>query len=297
MTANATRHGASQLLNQTGTRHSTSIEIQSESLLLLNNLQVSDPFDLIDVTDVEAHKDLNSKMLRPLFDSSKRLVGQLQRLMGFDIQIEPTDAQNYTRLAQKINFAFENQRAINTINARLFAISYMSNIFNFAKTRNLQKSLSRGKAQIVELQTAVTTMEDTVSALNIESEAQHAHAIELQKNLEQTKRVLAHTMVEHQKELERQADAIKSQQPVIDAIHRSKLRTDLLTDTSIFVLSLYTVNTFLVEYPLHVAGQVLMTKAPKPRRKFARQAAKGLIVLLLMRKLKGLVRGYGLHNK
>ncbi|KAJ3014774.1 UNVERIFIED_CONTAM: hypothetical protein HDU68_000130 [Siphonaria sp. JEL0065] len=91
-------------------------------------------------------------------------------------------------------------------------------------------------------------------------------------------------MEEYQSELKRQSDAIKNQQPVIDAIQRTKLRQDLFIDTSILILSIYTANSFLIEYPLHVAGQILMRDAPKPRRKFSRQAAKAIIVWILMKK-------------
>ncbi|KAI9328519.1 hypothetical protein BDR26DRAFT_923379 [Obelidium mucronatum] len=274
------------------------LESQSSALSLRANLEVGDPLSVIDAMALESQpKELNTKIFKPLFESSKRLVGQMQALMGYSLHIEPADAQNFTRLSQKINFAFENQRAINTINARLFAISYVTNIFNFAKTRNLQKSLSKGKAQIVELQTTVSSLEDAISHLNLENQVQKEQSLHLKSNLENVKKVLVKTMEEYQAELDRQAEAIKSQQPVIDAIQKAKLRQDLFIDTTIFIVSVYAANSFLIEYPLHVAGQVFMKTAPKPRRKFSKQMAKLLIVWFLMRRCKDVVCGYGMHNK
>ncbi|KAJ3294704.1 hypothetical protein HDU79_010550 [Rhizoclosmatium sp. JEL0117] len=263
------------------------LESTSSSVSLYRAAELGDPLNLpaLDVLSLES-QTLNTKLFRPLFDSTKKLVGQLHGLLGNSVRIEPTDAQNYTRLSQKINYALENQKAINTINTRLFAISYVTNLFNFAKTRHLQKSVAKGKVQILELQATVGRLEETIGCLNMETEAHKQYAVELQGNLENVKKVLTKTMDEYQKELRKQSDAIKSQQPVIDAIQRSKLRHDFLVDTSILILSFYISNTFLVEYPLHMAGQVLMKQAPKPRRRFTRQAAKAFVVWLLMKKFR-----------
>ncbi|ORY39910.1 hypothetical protein BCR33DRAFT_719730 [Rhizoclosmatium globosum] len=244
------------------------LESTSSSLSLYRAAESGDPLNLpaLDVLSLES-QTLNTKLFRPLFDSTKKLVGQLHGLLE------------------------------NSINTRLFAISYVTNLFNFAKTRHLQKSVAKGKVQILELQATVGRLEETIGCLNMETEAHKQYAVELQGNLENVKKVLAKTMDEYQKELRKQSDAIKSQQPIIDAIQRNKLRHDFLVDTSILILSIYISNTFLVEYPLHMAGQVLMKQAPKPRRRFTRQAAKAFIVWLLMKKLRETVRGYGLHNE
>ncbi|KAI8612923.1 hypothetical protein BC830DRAFT_519044 [Chytriomyces sp. MP71] len=144
----------------------------------------------IESADARAQsKEVSSKLFKPLFETSKKLVGQMQNLMAYRIRIEPTDAQNFTRLAYKINCVFENQRAINLINARLFAISYMTNIFNFSKTRAMQKSLARGRQQIVQLET-------TVEALHEESQRHLSRSEHLKGTVDTMRVVLTKTLME-----------------------------------------------------------------------------------------------------
>ncbi|KAJ3117813.1 hypothetical protein HK100_000746 [Physocladia obscura] len=269
-----------------------SLELESSSSssqLVKSNTDVVQELTFVDAFAMDETYQLTSNTFRPLLETSKKLVMQMQSLMGYSVQIEPTDAQNFTLLAQKLNWAFENQRAVNLINARLFALSYATNIFNFAKTRHLQKSLTKGKAQIVKL-------EKTVTELNNECETQRIHSEEIKSNLETVQQVFVKTMGEYRVELDKQAEVIKNQQPVIESIQKTKLRHDLFVDVSILIASLYMINSFLVEYPLHILGQVTMKGASKPRRKFSYQAAKMAVLYFIMKRLKHLAGGYGLHN-
>ncbi|KAI8815464.1 hypothetical protein BJ742DRAFT_17767 [Cladochytrium replicatum] len=237
--------------------------------------------------------------MRVLLDNAKKIVTQLNSVMSYeyavDFRAEDGQLPAYEQLVSKLNDAFRHQRDINQMHAKLLSVNYLVNLSNFAKNRQLSRALSRGKRQIMDLQNTVAVMEEAVDSLTEEVETQRKTAERLKGSLETTRALLETSMLEYRKEMNQQRDIINQQQRYVGAIQRNKYNQDFILDSSLFVFSLWAVNTVLVDYPIQVALSISMR--PSRRRQWTRQGLKLVTMMVLLGRLKNGAAAYGLHNR
>ncbi|KAI8848542.1 hypothetical protein BC829DRAFT_393798, partial [Chytridium lagenaria] len=216
--------------------------------------------------------------LRGLLEHSKRMVVQLRGLMGveggFELREDNGELPSYDQLVSRLNDAFRNQREINSINIRLMSVNYMVNLSNFAKNRNMQRSIARGKRQILELQSTISKFGGLCRYKRT--------AERLKEALDSTRGLLESAV--YRQELGRQGEIIKKQQSVMGDVHQNKMNQDFIVDSTLFVFCLWLVNTFAIEYPLQ--GKL-----------WAKQAGKSLLLFFLLRRLRMGAAYYGLHHR
>ncbi|KAJ3101532.1 hypothetical protein HDU97_001281 [Phlyctochytrium planicorne] len=241
----------------------------------------------------------SQQQMKVVLEHAKKMVVQLKGLVevtgSVDLYEEDGQLPSYDQLVERLNDAFKNQQQINALASRITSVNYIANLANYAKTRTLQKTLARGKRQIMELQDTISTLEESVDTLTDEVEVQKRGGERLKAGLEGVKGVLEEARVEYRKELMRQGELIKKQQAIVGDVYQSKLSQDFIIDSTLLMFSIYVVNTFIFEYPLHGLVQIAL-KNPR-RKRWARQAGKAIVVWILWGRLRGGAARYGVHHR
>ena len=98
----------------------------------------------------------------------------------------------------------------------------------------MQRTITKGKRQIIELQNSINYLEENVTTLNTEIDSQRQNTEVLKTALDNTKSLLDSSMVEYRKELNRQAEVIKKQQSVVGDLCKNKLKQDFVIDSRFF---------------------------------------------------------------
>lgn len=95
----------------------------------------------------------------------------------------------------------------------------------------------------------------------------------------------------------RQREVLNTQNNTINQMLQSKFNQDFILDSTLFVASLYMVNTSLVEYPLSLI-MILVTRGSKAgkRSMFLRQLTKTVFMLYIVREMRSILHHYGLYN-
>ncbi|KAJ3057081.1 hypothetical protein HK097_000545 [Rhizophlyctis rosea] len=250
-------------------------------------------------TDIVEGDASNTGQLKALLEHAKDIVVRLRQVVATEVEFGELRDQNgrlptYEQLVDRLSSAFRHQRAVNQMSAKLISLNYIANMNNFAKNRQLQKAIARGRKQILELQDNVTSLEESVDDLTTEVDVQKANAERLKLSLDSTRVLLETTMTEYRTEMSRQRDVLKKQQGLIGDLWKSKFNQDFFLDALLGLFSLWTVNTMIVEYP--IAAVLNISMHPSRRRLWARQFSKFIMFLLVYRKVKLGAASYGLHN-
>ncbi|KAI8591142.1 hypothetical protein BDZ88DRAFT_412484 [Geranomyces variabilis] len=269
--------------------------------------------------------DGSGKQIKALLEHAKEIVVQLREVMESTHEIDFYDAGGqlppYDALVHKLNDAFRHQKGINQMNAKLLSVNYLVNLSNVSKNRQLSRAVAEGQSQVIELQRTVCTLEDSVDFLTVEADVQRQTASRLKKALDDTRRLLDATMVEYRQELGRQREMIRKQTTVIGELYRSKFHQDFILDATIFLFCLWAANTTIVDVPLRSAVELALaqlrywfpsktrfvggavppstfTTATQRRQKaWSQQAAKLVLILVFVRRLRRGAAEYGIHNR
>ncbi|KAJ3167175.1 hypothetical protein HDU88_002512 [Geranomyces variabilis] len=269
--------------------------------------------------------DGSGKQIKALLEHAKEIVVQLREVMESTHEIDFYDAGGqlppYDALVHKLNDAFRHQKGINQMNAKLLSVNYLVNLSNVSKNRQLSRAVAEGQSQVIELQRTVCTLEDSVDFLTVEADVQRQTASRLKKALDDTRRLLDATMVEYRQELGRQREMIRKQTTVIGELYRSKFHQDFILDATIFLFCLWAANTTIVDVPLRSAVELALaqlrywfpsktrfvggavppstfaTATQRRQRAWSQQAAKLVLILVFVRRLRRGAAEYGIHNR
>ena len=80
------------------------------------------------------------------------------------------------------------------------------------------------------------------------------------------------------------------------AMSKTRFNQDFIVDSAIFLISLWAVNTMIVDLPIRAATTAAIRSSGR-RRLAVQQGAKVLLFVMIIVKLKSLAKGYGLHNR
>ncbi|KAJ3294548.1 hypothetical protein HK104_003512, partial [Borealophlyctis nickersoniae] len=171
--------------------------------------------------------------MKLLLDHAKKIVVQLRGMVDYDVDLRDDDGSlpPYDKLVGRLTHAFRHQAEINQMNAKLLSFSYVANLSNYAKNRQLQKAIARGRRQIMELQNTVTSLEGSVDTLTVEVDVQRKTAERLKVALDNTRGLLETTMVEYRQELSRQREVLRKQSTVMERLWQSKFNQDFVLDS------------------------------------------------------------------
>lgn len=198
-------------------------------------------------------------------------------------------------------------------NSRLFSLSYIVQMHNYARTRQVMKEVSHGKRQIATLQGNVRELEQNVEDISVDLEAQKAQAEVFKQNLENTQSLLNKVMVDYRDELNRQREVLRRQQRYLGSMYTAKLSQDLALDIFICIFGVYIVSHPFIRHPLNFLGSSFNQLVPlllrrdesigaqrtaaEQRGVFIQQLVRILAFIALVRRARDLAMGYGLHNK
>ncbi|TPX45897.1 hypothetical protein SeLEV6574_g03578 [Synchytrium endobioticum] len=252
--------------------------------------------------DQAHHNDVqvtSPEQMKTLLDHARKVIVDMREHIRCMEQIELRNSNGelppYDQLVMRLEGLLTQQRTINAESARLMSVNYLVNIGNFARNRQLARIVAKGRHQILQLQSTVQTLESNVDNLSTEVDVQKEQAECLAESLKNTQCLMESTLAEYRDELRRQDDELKRQQNAVAAMRKTRFNQDFVVDSSIFFFSLWAINTMIVDLPIRVATTAAI-RASNRRRVAARQGLKLLLFVLMIRRLKSLAKGYGLHN-
>ncbi|KAI9033369.1 hypothetical protein DFJ74DRAFT_763596 [Hyaloraphidium curvatum] len=257
------------------------------------------------------------KQVSSMMDQSKKVISHLRRLHDEEQQLDIMDADgampSYENLVMRLVDKFRNQREVNAANSRLFSLSYVVQMHNYARTRQLMKDVARGKREVMSLQTNVKELEQDVENITVDLEAQKAQAAVFKKNLENTQSLLNKIMVDYRDELNRQREVLRRQQKYLGSMYSAKLSQDLALDMFILIFGVYIVSHPFIRHPLNFLAASFNQLVPMLLRRnesvgtyraaaeqrgiFLQRLIRIIAFVTFVRNVRELAMGYGLHNK
>ncbi|TPX30989.1 hypothetical protein SmJEL517_g05576 [Synchytrium microbalum] len=240
----------------------------------------------------------SSNQMKLLLDHARKVIVDMrEHIMAMD-QIELRNQQGamptYDQLVLKLENIFTQQRIVNAESARLMSVNYLVHLGNFARNRQLAKIVAKGRKQVLELQNTVQALEVNVDEISTEMEVQKEQANRFAESLNNTQKLMESTLAEYREELKRQDEELKKQQKLVGAMNKTRFNQDFIVDSVIFLISLWAVNTMVVDLPIAAATTAI--RGSNRRRVAVKQGTKVLLFILMIWRLKALAKGYGLHN-
>lgn len=192
-------------------------------------------------------------------------------------------------------------------------MSYIVQMHNYARTRQVMKDVQRGKREIMSLQHNLRDLEHTVEEVTVDLEAQKAQAEMFKSNLDNTRSLLDRVMVDYRDELSRHREVLRRQQRYLGSMYSAKLSQDLALDLFICLFGLYFVSHPFIRHPLDFLGTSLNQLIPTVLRRdeitvaqknvarqrgvFIQRLMRILAFVALVRNARDLAMSYGLHNQ
>jgi hypothetical protein len=249
----------------------------------------------------------DSDELNGMVSHAKQLANQLQELVhersDFDLLVQGRQP-TVEELVHRLSDVLGHQREVNEATSRMTATNYVVNMINFVRNRQLKGLVQDGRRKLRLMGSNVVQLEKKVVDLNTEVLVQKKTSERFKSGLEATKNLLETSISEYRAELSRQNDLLRRQQKTVSDLFKSRFNQDLILDSSIFGISLYAVNSILVDYPIQlilwlVQNGVYRSRSSKSQKRteFIRQLLKMIVLVCAFKELRGLAVFYGLHNQ
>jgi len=291
----------------------------------------------VDSTTISSANAVTPKQVHSLMDQSKKVISHLKQLSDEEQNLELMDPNGslptYENLVTRLVDKFRNQREVNSVglltvrnraevvsdpeslqaNARLFSLSYVVQMHNYARTRQVMKEVAQGKRQIVNLQGNVRELEQNVEDISVDLEEQKAQAEAFKQNLTNTRNLLDKVMVDYRDELNRQREVLRRQQRYLGSMYSAKLSQDLALDIFICIFGVYIVSHPFIRHPLNFLGTSFNQLVPlllqrnesvgtqraaaEQRGIFIQRLVRIVAFVALVRQARDLAMNYGLHNR
>jgi predicted nucleic acid-binding Zn-ribbon protein len=180
-------------------------------------------------------RDVHGTALQELFDMTQ----SLQYRLSTHISLSPQISQSITsqrELISQINEVFRHQQQINQMNHRIQTANFLTNMSNFARSKQLQVHhfhqviIQRGEKEILGLTKTITSLRLEIEGLNSDIDSQRLEAQRLSTSLQNTQETLKRAIITYRNELDEQKRVLEQQGEQLDTLLRARIRTDLILD-------------------------------------------------------------------
>lgn len=222
-----------------------------------------------------------------------------------ELDLELSSATNGVLTMEDVQSLLEQQRQINRTTQRFLFGYYWLHRQHDSRHRDLSTHVVQHSRQMQIMRTKILELQTTVSDLVTQMSVQSKVTDRLKNHLDATRQLLNNAIVEYRTEMSTQRQWLRLQQDQIRALYSTALTQDLLLDIVFLLMTIYTMRTRLMRFPLaslaRVVTRLVGAKSAsnavlKQRRFFLYQLTQFATAYWINKRMRAKAAEYGLYR-